>query len=481
MSEIEYRPRTIDFHGEKRTILYPEHGDPRTALLALANCLLLRGSITAPKDDLGNVPRQFLISRMQRHYRVKLKFSGGDSVISQEKMEASVGTLAGLIDIAVDFTSIEHIRSNTVGLDLFQYLNINLYHGWLVSPENAIVVDAIGTNYHDIYTAENPAAPPVQIENADPSVAEFFQCTGLTPFGMQQLKNSTFEGQIFVLFWNRAFHTLTKHNGNLYSLHNDLSTFSKDAVWKEFNSVPCYGQICTSNFVPVPMAQDPTAVHKCNRNNCLAEFYSMVNLNRHKQVHSKDPTSKMGSYTIADLSKFWDTLSNEEAFQILSIKDMKITEIPGSVLYRIIEKTGAEDGFYNRTIRMKAFLDGIERFSSDEMFALLNEGSEGTAFSTDIRFCPPNVISYGGLSSLKDLNNVLALCCFFVENNVVSSWVEHNAAEAAKHEAELIGVQQGQYAIDSNFEKSIDDSKQEDIGVLQEKCDLEEKQTELRS
>lgn len=128
------------------------------------------------------------------------------------------------------------------------------------------------------------------------------------------------------------------------------------------------------------------------------------------------------------------------------IKDANFQDIPGSVLHLIIEKIGAEDEFYNRINRMKVFifqlvpfihmniyelsffffffslqvvLDGTEKISSDELFTILDEGSEKTAFSTDVCRCPEKVIFGLGMLLLCDLNNVLASCCYFVERNLV--------------------------------------------------------------
>lgn len=71
------------------------------------------------------------------------------------------------------------------------------------------------------------------------------------------------------------------------------------------------GQFCNSSFVPVPIIENQAVdadvqhahpevpsqsaqagskvrVYKCKRHNCQAEFLSMMNLNRHDQVHGKD-------------------------------------------------------------------------------------------------------------------------------------------------------------------------------------------------
>jgi len=74
------------------------------------------------------------------------------------------------------------------------------------------------------------------------------------------------------------------------------------------------GQFCNSNFVAAPMdenksediqnaqAEVPTSqtapavsqrMYKCERHNCQAVFLSLVNSNRHKQVHGKNPKLKM--------------------------------------------------------------------------------------------------------------------------------------------------------------------------------------------
>jgi hypothetical protein len=64
-------------------------------------------------------------------------------------------------------------------------------------------------------------------------------------------------------------------------------------------------------------------------------------------------------------------------------------------------------------------LDGTKKISSDELFMVLDEDSENTAFSTDIRSCPEKIVFSFQLLLLSDLKNVLACFCYFIEKNMV--------------------------------------------------------------
>ncbi|CAD6270899.1 unnamed protein product [Miscanthus lutarioriparius] len=434
---IIYKSKEVDFHGEKRNILYPKHGHSRTALLVLANCMLLKGSLTISPHPNNDYPQQSLILRLSRIYRMKHSALGGDCVITKTEMDNSVQLLSGLIDVQVDFTSNARIRSSTVRLDMFNHMKVQLLHAWLVHPDDTVIFGAVGTDYHHVFMIENSGGLPVYDRNADPLVLNFLS-SGVTAFGIHELKNSTLEGQIFALFWNGSFHTLTKHNGTLFLLNNVIDALATDMLWKEFNEHDD-GQFCNSNFVAAPMdenksediqnaqAEVPTSqtapavsqrMYKCERHNCQTVFLSLVNSNRHKQVHGKNPKLKMASFSKAELSKHWDELNHQEAGKVLSIKDMNIQGISGGLLYRMIEKIDNGDEFYSRTNRMKVVLDGTKKISSDELFTVLDKDSENTAFSTDIRFCPEKVVFSQQLLLLHDLNNVLACCCYFVEKNL---------------------------------------------------------------
>ncbi|RCV33127.1 hypothetical protein SETIT_7G057400v2 [Setaria italica] len=462
---IIYTSRAIDFGGIQRIIAYPANHHERSALLALYNALSLRGDLTVPQEAEHQVPLQSLVSRLQRKYRRSHLGLGGGDVITRIEMNNCITALSRAINVSVDFTKSDGITSNTVNLEVFEHLKVSLHHGRIVDHENEVVANAIGVGPHEVFRAADPDAP-IQIINEDqevvnlPEVVEFLQGTGLTDFGLQQLIESAQDEQVFVLFWNRSFHTMIKHDGNLYALHNYMDNISTNIVWREFN-LQGEGQFFTSNFVLVSAAvlqaeavveaaeggvppqmlpgpdqsgsSSPLKAHQCNRRSCQHVYLSEVNLNRHKQIHSKDPKVTIIGFNKDEIGKFWDKLNNKDACIITSIMDMRIQDIHGDLLCELIEQTAPEDIFYGIANKLKDTLAGKEKISSSELFALLDEGSERTAFSTDIRHLPKKVLSCEmGVLALKETSNVIACWCFFLEKRLIDDWSNYMDAESTK-------------------------------------------------
>ncbi|XP_006283608.2 ubiquitin carboxyl-terminal hydrolase MINDY-1 isoform X1 [Capsella rubella] len=130
--EIEYRSMT------KRIILQDENGP--CALISICNVLILRGEITLDLDCF-EVSEQTLLNRVGE---VLVERKDYDECIDLELVD---GLAEGII-VDVKFKSIKDFVF-TPKLAIFDSLDIPLYHGWLVDPEDVEIATAIGGRSYD--------------------------------------------------------------------------------------------------------------------------------------------------------------------------------------------------------------------------------------------------------------------------------------------------------------------------------------------
>ncbi|GJM86496.1 hypothetical protein PR202_ga02362 [Eleusine coracana subsp. coracana] len=335
--------------------------------------------------------------------------------VALDQISDTLKRLSQNIDISINFTRIDGIMSKTVAFDIFQHMGISLYHLQIIDPQDVVVALAVGDDFHEIFSALYPDELPVPIPNADQPVLDFIQGTGLTAFGLQELSKAMENDQISVVFWNKTFHTVLKHEDGLYALQNDLQFFKGNALWKKMN-VGADIQLCSSNFLPVSImptthVQDEQELaweslpeyresskfaatraqlqkHKCIRPDCSLKFFSALNLNRHNQVHKKDRAAKMEFLNTTDIAQFWDQLSAKECSRLLSLKSAQAVKgINGTLIYRCLQKVEPDGAFCSIANKLKHIIDCAEKAPWDALFAVLVEASEKTAFSMDMRHC----------------------------------------------------------------------------------------------
>uniref|UniRef100_A0A2P2L1U1 C2H2-type domain-containing protein n=1 Tax=Rhizophora mucronata TaxID=61149 RepID=A0A2P2L1U1_RHIMU len=202
------------------------------------------------------------------------------------------------------------------------------------------------------------------------------------------------------------------------------------------------------DFVGWPLlTQLKVQMQKCDK--CSQEFCSSINYRRHIRVHhrlkkfDKDTTKNM-----ALLAAFWDKLSEDETKEVLSFKDVKLEEVPGSSIVKSLTALSRKPGVYSLPqyyLRAGSILLDIiqarsSRFplSSDELFNILDDASEKT-FLCGTAVSMQKYIFNGDAGKIGlEVKNLVACTSFLVEQKLVKAWLADKDAEALRCQKLLV-------------------------------------------
>jgi hypothetical protein len=223
-------------------------------LLAAANVLLLKGSISLPSNFIGAgvVTIDQLVNVLAE--KILTNQSASDHHI-QEAMQIFPSLQFGM-DVNPKFTAGPTGVEYTVGLNAFDLLHIELVHGWLIqpeSPEYVLIVDKTYNQLVNVVIEGNDAGTTLQqnphADNRDElstkanegSIIHYFlESSGhqLTQYGLTVLYEHMKDGQMAVFFRNNHFNTLTKHEGHLYLLVTDIGYAAVgNIVWEKLDVI----------------------------------------------------------------------------------------------------------------------------------------------------------------------------------------------------------------------------------------------------
>nr|XP_020640443.1 ubiquitin carboxyl-terminal hydrolase MINDY-2 isoform X1 [Pogona vitticeps]XP_020640444.1 ubiquitin carboxyl-terminal hydrolase MINDY-2 isoform X2 [Pogona vitticeps] len=191
------------------------------------------------------------------------------------------------LDVNVKFTGVR-VFEYTPECIVFDLLDIPLYHGWLVDPQMADIVKAVGNcSYNQlvekiIFCKQSENSELV----AEGSVAEQFlhqTATQLTYHGLCELTSSVQEGELCVFFRNNHFSTMTKHKGQLYLLVTDQGFLTEDkVVWESLHNVDGDGNFCDSEFHLRPPS-DPETVYRGQQDQIDQDYLMALSLQQEQQ------------------------------------------------------------------------------------------------------------------------------------------------------------------------------------------------------
>ncbi|GAM20312.1 hypothetical protein SAMD00019534_034870 [Acytostelium subglobosum LB1] len=138
--------KSITFQDKKRNIVTQKENGP-CPLIALANVLSLRGRIELPErpityDDLVMTIGSYLLEDAPN------QFQNGQSQFEHEiKMNQSMNILPSLVNgliLDIRFTGIRDFDTRSCDINIFDLLNIELVHGWLVDPQDVELTSLVG-------------------------------------------------------------------------------------------------------------------------------------------------------------------------------------------------------------------------------------------------------------------------------------------------------------------------------------------------
>jgi len=258
---MSYKIRKITFLSNQIPIILQNKNGP-CPLIALANVLLLRGSITLPLDK-KSIKNDELYAVVSEHLLQKQSERGIDENFEKNMNDCITifPKLSAGLDVNVKFGSINGFEY-TNELIVFDILDIKLVHGWLVSPEapNYEVITKYSYNkametiilMRNILNGSVDGKEDVDVITKDGAILESWveeNQSQLTYQGIIQLHQLLGEYEPVVLFRNNHFSTIVKYEGRLFTLVTDEGyRRESNVVWEDLTMVDGDSQFFDSNF-----------------------------------------------------------------------------------------------------------------------------------------------------------------------------------------------------------------------------------------
>ncbi|KAJ9537009.1 hypothetical protein OSB04_029742 [Centaurea solstitialis] len=173
--------------------------------------------------------------------------------------------LATGIDLNIKFTRINDFEF-TRECAIFDLLDIPLYHGWIIDPQDSDTSKAIGSKSYNTLMGELVALETRNTTHAlkkshDEILSEYINgelITGflknsasqLTIHGLFSLQDGLKERELCVFFRNNHFNTMFKFEGELYILATDQGYIDQpDLVWEKLNEMSIATTVVALDFV----------------------------------------------------------------------------------------------------------------------------------------------------------------------------------------------------------------------------------------
>nr|XP_033776573.1 ubiquitin carboxyl-terminal hydrolase MINDY-2 isoform X1 [Geotrypetes seraphini] len=285
-----YHIKWIQWKEENTPIVTQNENGP-CPLLAIMNVLLLAWKVKLPPmmeiitaeqlmEYLGDYILEAKPKEISEVQRLNYEQNMSDAMAILHKLQTG-------LDVNVKFTGVQ-VFEYTPECIVFDLLDIPLYHGWLVDPQVADIVTAVGNcSYNQL------VEKIISCKQSDNSelvsegfVAEQFlnnTATQLTYHGLCELTAAVQEGELCVFFRNNHFSTMTKYKGQLYLLVTDQGFLTEEkVVWESLHNVDGDGNFCDSEFHLRPPS-DPETVYRGQQDQIDQDYLMALSLQQEQQ------------------------------------------------------------------------------------------------------------------------------------------------------------------------------------------------------
>nr|XP_034987328.1 ubiquitin carboxyl-terminal hydrolase MINDY-2 isoform X1 [Zootoca vivipara] len=285
---------------EENTPIITQNENGPCPLLAIMNVLLLAWKVKLPPmmeiitaDQLMEYLGDYILDAKPKEIS-EIQRLNYEQVINNKlflrNMSDAMAILHKLqtgLDVNVRFTGVR-VFEYTPECIVFDLLDIPLYHGWLVDPQAADIVKAVGNcSYNQLVEKIICCKQSDNTKLVDEgSIAEQFlnnTATQLTYHGLCELTSTVQEGELCVFFRNNHFSTMTKHKGQLYLLVTDQGFLTEDkVVWESLHNVDGDGNFCDSEFHLRPPS-DPETVYRGQQDQIDQDYLMALSLQQEQQ------------------------------------------------------------------------------------------------------------------------------------------------------------------------------------------------------
>ncbi|XP_033022286.1 ubiquitin carboxyl-terminal hydrolase MINDY-2 isoform X2 [Lacerta agilis] len=276
---------------EENTPIITQNENGPCPLLAIMNVLLLAWKVKLPPmmeiitaeqlmEYLGDYILDAKPKEISEIQRLNYEQNMSDAMAILHKLQTG-------LDVNVRFTGVR-VFEYTPECIVFDLLDIPLYHGWLVDPQTAEIVKAVGNcSYNQLVEKIICCKQSDNTKLVDEgSIAEQFlnnTATQLTYHGLCELTSTVQEGELCVFFRNNHFSTMTKHKGQLYLLVTDQGFLTEDkVVWESLHNVDGDGNFCDSEFHLRPPS-DPETVYRGQQDQIDQDYLMALSLQQEQQ------------------------------------------------------------------------------------------------------------------------------------------------------------------------------------------------------
>ncbi|KAK4769449.1 hypothetical protein SAY86_027599 [Trapa natans] len=266
--ESIHKTKIIQFLGRTTPVILQNDNGP-CPLLAICNVLLLRNNLNL-SPDTAEVSQERLLSLVAERLidsNCNVNNKDDEYLENQQKNIAdAIDLLPRLttgIDVNIEFKRIGDFEF-TPECAIFDLLDIPLYHGWIVDPQDHETANAITNKSYNAIMGELVALDAQGVEDARGVVSKMKltlhqgelvrnflknNVSQLTFYGLFCLQDGLKEHELCVFFRNNHFSTMFKYQGELYLLAIDQGYINQpNLVWEKLNEVNGDTLFMTGNF-----------------------------------------------------------------------------------------------------------------------------------------------------------------------------------------------------------------------------------------
>ena len=262
---FSHRVKRMDFLGRRVAVVLQNENGP-CPLIGIANVLLLRGTLKI-HEDRSEVNTEQLIGWigdiiMERNPPLADENLRENQQKTLDDVMDILPTLEFGLDVNVKFSGVGSFEFDAK-IAVFDMLDINLYHGWLVDPndEEAMkvlspmsynqLIDKIIMADHVENSTDYSEDQKEEIRHEAALAQKFLSDTSsqLTYYGLVELYDNIKNNETAVFFRNNHFSTMFKKDDDLYILLTDHGYEKQNTIgWELLSEIDGNTEIVSPEF-----------------------------------------------------------------------------------------------------------------------------------------------------------------------------------------------------------------------------------------